>query len=230
MIAHPDDEKKAGKYHQVLMPAPANSIKSKTSAEKEPAEKKEIAQIATGQVRRKSVFRRLGDNLKPQDMRSVGEDVFIDVILPSIRDMLFDAVLQTASRVILGEDARPMRHGGGRGLIQSIADSWVPYNRMSKPSSPMRASQPLQLERRKQPSFRDIVLESRAEAEMMIDGLGELIAQYDSASVHDLLQMIGIQGSFPDMDYGWTDITGSRVQRLSGGGYALLLPNTVPLR
>src|SRR5690606_42119776 len=79
--------------------------------------------------------------------------------------------------------------------------------------------------RRAAHDFKEIVLATRSEAEEVLDRLSDLINSYDVALVSDLYDLIGITGSFTDDRWGWTSLTGARVERVRDG-YLLNLPRT----
>lgn len=55
------------------------------------------------------------------------------------------------------------------------------------------------------------------------------ISKYDSVTLADLGEMLGITGDFTDVKYGWTDLKDADIRRARGGGYILLLPPPEPL-
>jgi len=67
------------------------------------------------------------------------------------------------------------------------------------------------------------VLETRVEAEEVIDNLFELISKYDVATMRDVLSMVGEPHNPTHEDWGWTDLRGARVHRVREG-YLLDLP------
>src|SRR3954454_10116741 len=77
--------------------------------------------------------------------------------------------------------------------------------------------------------FDEIVLESRGEAEEVIDRMYDLLSRYDSVSVADMYELTGIQSAHTDQKWGWTDLRGSTVTRTRAGGYLLDLPEPQPL-
>jgi hypothetical protein len=77
--------------------------------------------------------------------------------------------------------------------------------------------------------FDEIILESRAEAELVLEKLTDLIEQYDVATVADLYELVGISSSHVDQKWGWDDIRDSGAERVRGGGYLLSLPKTKPV-
>ena len=76
--------------------------------------------------------------------------------------------------------------------------------------------------------FDEVILQSRAEAEEVIDNLYEVVSQYGAASVADLYQLVGITASHQDTKWGWTELRGTGVSKVRHG-YLLDLPQPVPL-
>jgi hypothetical protein len=78
-------------------------------------------------------------------------------------------------------------------------------------------------------SFDEIVIQSRPEAEEVLDRLYDLISKYELARVSDLYSLTGFESSHTDYKWGWTELTGSGVSRVRSGGYLLDLPEPEPL-
>jgi hypothetical protein len=86
----------------------------------------------------------------------------------------------------------------------------------------------LSREARAKHNFDEIVLNSRVEAEEVIDRLYDVVSRYESASVADLYELVGLSSTHTDHKWGWTDIRGAGVQRVRDG-YLLDLPSPEPL-
>ena len=69
----------------------------------------------------------------------------------------------------------------------------------------------------------EFVFQSRADAEMVLDTLKEIVSKYKAASVADLCDLIGRSSQYTDVKYGWTDLRGADVQRVREG-YVLIMP------
>lgn len=82
--------------------------------------------------------------------------------------------------------------------------------------------------RKSRMDFREIVFESRGDAEEVLSGLSDLIKEYKQASVADLYDLCNITSSFADNKYGWEDLTSSSVKRVTDG-YVLDLPRATVL-
>ena len=78
-------------------------------------------------------------------------------------------------------------------------------------------------------SYDNIVLESRGDAESVLDSMGEIIDQYGMVKVADLYDLVGLTGSYTDNNYGWTNLSTAHVVRLNDGGYLIKLPRALPI-
>ena len=78
--------------------------------------------------------------------------------------------------------------------------------------------------------YDDIIFETRADAELVLDQLEAVINQYQVASVADLYDRAGITPprGYTTNKYGWTDIRTAKVARIRDG-YILQLPRTVQI-
>lgn len=187
---------------------------------------KKVERVVSSEVirRKKPLGKRLKDTLVDGDARSVWGFVALDVLVPAAKDMLADAVSQGVERMIFGEARSRSRRGYRPG------EGPIAYNRYSSSRHRDDPRERPQLSRRARANhdFEEIVLSTRAEASEVIDRLFDLIAKYEMATVADLYEMVGIQGSYTDDKWGWDDIRGAGVQRVRDG-YLLDLPRPEPL-
>jgi hypothetical protein len=194
-------------------------------------EAKKVQRVTTGEVvrRKKPLGARLKDIFIGGSARSVWSYVAMDVLIPAAKDMVADAATQAVERTIFGESRRRVGTNFRGG-------TYTPYNRFSPASSntpPWRAGQqdPREISKRARAThnFDEIMLESRGEAEEVLDQLLEIISQYQAASVADLYTLIGVSAAYTDGKYGWSDLRGASVSHVRGGLYLLNLPKPVPL-
>lgn len=202
---------------------PANSRKAKTPVLKK-EDKPKIEKVIEGEVlrRKKPLGKRIAETFGAADMKSVGGFVLLDVLVPAAKDMVADAISQGIERMLFGEarstSRRPHKPYSNNGFVS--------YNRYSpstnrdnppfKPSSPSRRA-------RSSHDFDEIILETRVEAEEVIDRLFDLVNKYEAATVADLYELVGVQGSYTDAKWGWIDIRGAGITRIRNG-YLLDLP------
>lgn len=202
----------------------------KTQRKKPEAEEKKVQQVTQSEVvrRKKPVGKKIAETFVGGDARSVWAFVALDVLVPAAKDMLADAVSQGVERMIFGEARSTSRRTGRR----PGDGPYISYNRMSG-SRQRVGPEPrgrMELSRRARAShdFDEIILGTRAEAEEVVDRLFDLVAQYDSATLSDLYDLVGVSGSYTDNKWGWFDLRGAGVQRIREG-YLLNLPKPEPL-
>lgn len=214
-----DDDKKPVSYSY-----PSNSNKKKTEGGKN--ERKKLEKVITGKVveRKKPLGRKIAETFAGDDAQSVGSYILFEVIVPTVKSMISDAVSQGVERLLFGGGTQ--RNPSSRG---SSGGRYTSYNKMYRSSERDRDS-PRQISNKARAShnFTEVVLDSRGEAEMIIDNLIELINDYDVATVADLYDLVDIAGEFTDEKWGWTDLRGASVRRVREG-YLLDLPRAVLL-
>ena len=76
--------------------------------------------------------------------------------------------------------------------------------------------------------YEDVILESRREAEEVLNRMEDLIDSYGVVSVADLYDLVGISGKYTDNKYGWTNLRDADIER-TRDGYLLVFPRVKPL-
>lgn len=196
---------------------PPNSRKSQA-----PPETKRVEQVtsATAVRRRRPLGKQFRHTFFGGDAKTAAEYMVFEVLIPSAKEALVEAMSSGFERLVYG-DRRP-RRPGPRGL------GHFSYNQVSqqqrrpddRPPGPMQMSR----QSRARHDFGQIVLQSRQEAEEVIDRLFDLVSKFGEASVSDLYELTGIASSHVDKRWGWTNLRGASVGRVRGGGYVLDLP------
>lgn len=206
---------------------PGNSNKEKERPKqihREPEKKIERVTLGKVQRRKKPLGRRLKETFFGGDGRGVWEYITGDVLIPSLKDTIADVVTLGIERMIFDE-VRPSSRRGRRD-----PRGHVRYDRYSSSSRRDRDdSRNMSRRGRASHNFDEIILDSRVEAEEVIDNMFELIQQFEEVTVADLYELVGISGNYTDQKWGWDDLTGAGATRLSGGGYLLDLPRPIPL-
>jgi hypothetical protein len=189
---------------------------------------KNIQRITTTEVvrRKKSLGKRFKETFVGGDAKGVWGYVMLDVLVPAAKDTITDAITQGVERMVFGESRGPRSRNRGHGN-----NGYVSYNRMSHNDRGWNRNEPQRdISRRARSShqFDEIILESRGEAEQVLDSLFELTSKYQVATVADLYDLVGIQGNHTDNRWGWTDLRGAGVSQVRGG-YLLNLPKSEQL-
>jgi hypothetical protein len=216
---------------------PANSHSSKgardnrAEIEKKTDEKK-VTRVVEGEVvrRKKPLGRRFMETFIGGDTKGVWSYVLFDVLIPAAKDMAADAVSQGIERMLFGEVRSTSRRGGYR---PGGSNTYVSYNRYSSSSNPIvrrhEERRSISPRSRAMHDFQEIILATRPEAELVIERLFDLVDKYNHATVADLYDLVGVSSEYTDNNFGWTDIRGASVVRVSNG-YLLDLPRPEPIR
>lgn len=150
-----------------------------------------------------------------EDIHNVGEYLIYDVTIPAIKNLLSDMVSQGVERLLFGESSPRARSGSG--------GSRVSYGSYSRPGMAPGNRRDASARSRRYHDFSDIELESRDEAYLVLDRLGDLVDEYGLATVADLYDLCGITTEYTDENWGWTSSRNMSVIR-SRHGYMLQLP------
>ena len=156
------------------------------------------------------------------DSRTVGAYLVYDVLLPAAKDTIADAMSQGVERMLFGEVRSTSRRVANR-RGQSNYTNYTRYAASSPPWETRRAEAIPSRRARATHNFDEIIIATRVEAEQVIDRLFDLVSQYESATVADLYELVGITGSYTDDKWGWTDLRGAGATRVRNG-YLLDLP------
>lgn len=218
----PDMEVDAGGGRQERVPInyPSNSHKDREAAQAANRPRPEPVVTATRE-RKRSIFGQVVHDFVQEDRHSLMEYVVIDVMLPAAKNLITDMISKGASRLFYGDDRASRSGGRPTGY----------YNYGGTPQGQARRADPrppLTRQARATHKFNDVIIDTRGEAEDVLDGLRTLIDQYGSASVNDLYDLLNMSGDFTDNKWGWEDLRKAGVRAIRGG-YVLDLPDTVPL-
>ena len=187
----------------------SNSKKSKLNTVED---KNKVDKIVKGKVKTKKKNSILASFIN-DDLQDIKKYIVEDVLIPTIKKTITDVVKNSIDMFFYGEVSRSNRSNSSRISYSSY------YDRDREPRSRSRRNSLL---------IDDIVLESRAEAEEVLDRLDEMIEEFGMASVLNLYDLIGVTAPFTADKYGWTDIRNATAVRVRDG-YLLKLPRVMPL-
>ena len=177
---------------------------------------KKIVPRANGTIKKKGEVTKFADIFLAGDVNSAKDYVIKGVIIPAIKKAILDVIINGTDILLYGETGH---------IKTSSLTNKVPYsncynnsNNFNRNSGNSGAY-----------SYDDIIFSSRGEAEIVLDGLNEIISQYGFASVADLYELANITNNkYTDNNYGWSERI-STSPALVSEGYILRLPRVIPI-
>lgn len=193
-----------------------NSHRSKEEVNNPPAEKKEIKPVVKGKVvKKKNNVRKLTDVFVSEDVQNVKSYILMDVLVPAIKKAISDIVTNGIDMMLYGESGRTKKRS---------SSDYVSYNRYYD-----RRDRDERYVTKSRYSYDDIIFESRAEAEEVLDRMSEIIDTYGAVSVADLYDLVDVSGTYTDNNYGWDNLRNAEAVRVRDG-YILKLPKIIALK
>lgn len=201
---------------------PSNSHRKKEREREVDEKKKDIQQVTATNAtkRKKSIGKKFSEAFigEESDKTTVVDYILYDVLVPAAKNTISDMVVGGIEMLLFGERR-------GRSMSRDRGRSYVNYSNYSRREEE-RSRDRRKVERRGE-SRRlyndDIILDTRSEAELVIDRLLDIIDDYGAASVADLYALVGIDSEYTDNKYGWTNLSMASVSRCRDG-YILNLP------
>jgi len=208
---------------------PANSAKARARSEGPPQDErpKRVERVTSAEavMRKKGLGSRFKETFIGGSARGALDYMVVEVVIPEIQDMMINAFQGGVERLIRGEH-RPRRTTGSP---YSTNPPRVNYQSMSMNSSPP-STRTISRQSRTRHDFGEIVIQSRREAEEVLERLYDILSRFGEVPVADLYELTGIQSGHTDHKWGWTSLRGARIDTLRGGqGYLLNLPSPEPL-
>lgn len=199
---------------------PDNSHKNRND-KRALTEGKRAEKVVHGKVKtRKNEVRKWTDIFISEDVSNVKSYILMDVIVPSIKKVIYDIAVGTLDMSLYGG-----RGGGKRPTADKVSYARTDYNSVSRRDDRSYGS----TRTASGYSYDDIVVETRGEAESVISRMDEMMEEYNQVRVADLYDLVGITGDYTDNDYGWTNIRNARVVR-TRDGYKIEMPRATSLR
>lgn len=193
-----------------------NSHRSKEE-QKNAAERKPVEKAVKGnvKVKKKGEMHKFADIFISEDIANVKSYILMDVLIPAAKKAISDIVTNGIDMILYGETG----HSRTRSTASKISyRDYYDRDKRDRDVSRTRTGY----------NYDDIILESRGEAEDVLDRMNELIDMYGVASVADLYDLVGISGNYTDNKYGWTNIRNAEPIRVRDG-YMLKLPKALPI-
>jgi hypothetical protein len=202
---------------------------SKRSKEVKGVTKKEpLEPVVTGEViqKPKGPGRKFKEVFFGGDAKEAGKYVLVDVMLPSLRNLIVDAITKGVEGLVYGESGRRRRPTDRTSYNTRYQvngpQTAAPRNIMDLMSGG-RGLPPDPRGRQNRHNIDDIVVSSKAEADLIIERMMDVVEKYDVVSLSDLYELLNIETSHVDLKWGWTHMRGAQVRQVRQG-YLLELP------
>lgn len=175
--------------------------------------------IAAGIAKEKkpSLGKKFREQFAGDSASTVGQYILIDVVVPAIKNLLWDIGSEGLKKFLFGGSNRP---SSGIGVSILGSRSGTNYTKYSGGASQQKEITPAT---RATNDFSDVLVPTRAEGEEILDQLQNYIDQYGVVSVNDYYQALGISSDFTAVKYGWKSISSAEV-RHTREGYLLVMP------
>lgn len=181
--------------------------------------KKEIRPVAQAKTKKKSEVKKFADIFIAEDVTSVKDYIVNEVLIPAAKKALSDIVTNGIDMILYGEArGKDRRRDGG---------SRVSYTKYYDRDYDRDRDRDRSRNRRSVYDYDDIILDTRREAEDVLNRMDDLIDNYGMVSVADLYDLVGVSGNYTDNKYGWTNLRNAEVRRCRDG-YLLKLPKALP--
>jgi hypothetical protein len=219
---------------------PSNSSRARRSAgpkeTPEPETEKKVERVISSSVtrRKKPIGKKIKETFFGGDPRDVTEHIVQDVVVPGIKNTISDMLIETIERAFYNGEAR----SGTRRGASRFGAPHNPYNRYSSTGQPTEKSwggkpdprSPVGTTRRGRAmhDFEEIILDTKSEAEEILDRLVGHCEQFEGVTVAELYTMLGEKATWQDEKWGWNDLRDARTSRVRGG-YLLDLPRPEPI-
>lgn len=177
-------------------------------------EKKEITPVVKSGVtaKKQSLGRKFANTFLADNAKDVKSYIFSDVIVPTLRDGLFDVISGGLSMILYG-DSRSARRGS------RSSGNYVNY---SSYSSSSKKERPKPVSSNKF-AYNDIIFETRSDAVDVKETMEDILDRFNVVSVADYYELAGLDSSFTDQKYGWKNLDGVTLAR-DIDGYKLRMP------
>ena len=203
---------------------PSNSNKSKT-------EEIRLEKVVKGTVKKKkkSIGKQLSETFLEDDARSVGDHLIWDILIPAAKNVISDMLTNALDMFFWGGN-----RGGDNRTYRDRGKSYVSYSsyydrdrrtrdRYSNSAADHRPRRGARFD------FTDITFDRREDAEEVLSFMIDHLDEYDEVTVADFYDLVGMDSTYTDRDWGWDNLGSSSVSRVRDG-YIIEFPRPIGLK
>ena len=203
----------------------SNSHKSREEKKVNPTPtEKRVSKVTKGPVKTKTnEVRKLRDIFISEDVSSVKSYIFLDVLVPAVKKLVYDIVTNGIDIVLYGGNGRSKSNNAGQKVQYRNF-----YDQKNNQSNGYRGSE--NVKNQNSSGYDDIVFTNRVDAEMVKQQMMDVISRYGVVTVADMYEMAdpNLTAPYTAHKYGWMDVSSGEVKR-ERDGYILKLPKAAPI-
>lgn len=195
-----------------------NSHRSKETANNETPREKRVGKVVSGNVKtKKNEGRRLANVFIAEDAGNIKSHLFMDVLVPAIKDAVYKLVTDGASMFLFGDVSSSNRKkpSGGRVSYRSY------YNDNERTTTSNDSA-------RSRFDYDDIVFATRGDAEAVLAGMSEAVETFGTVTVADMYDLADLSAPFTATRYGWVSMRNAEVIRVRDG-FILKMPKPMAI-
>lgn len=161
----------------------------------------------------------------PEGAKGVGSYIMQDIVLPALKSILADSINSGVNMVLFGDNTPTnTRHNNSfNNYNRGVSTNKTNYNtRYRAPAPQVVSRQPRQRPTR---YVQDYIITDRQEAAEVLNELTHTADSFDDVSVADYYDLVGVDTTFTDHNYGWTiDSILTATIRSTREGYIIKFP------
>lgn len=196
-----------------------------------PSERKKLEPVVKGKRKKKSAGKLLMDSFIHEDSQSISEFIVYDVVIPALKDMFFEMITGSSSRILFGDDrgSRTYR-GASRGVVVNNTDKYHSSYKTTPQAPPWRQDprEGRKVAGSNRTTTDDVVVSSRQEGLEVLERLQDYLDVYSDVPVAVLNDLTGITSEPMDEKYGWRDLRGADVKYIRGE-WVIIMPRAIYL-
>lgn len=196
-----------------------------------PKEKKQLQKLVDVQpkkVKRGLLSRLVTGVIGPEGLPGIGTYVNEEIVKPAVKNIIFDAINSAARMALFRDGGGPSNHRSyGQGYNRRPSDYRPATNYSNRYANTPQQPEPRErnVARAARHGVEEYIIEDRFDASHVLTTLTENADMYDSVSVADYYDLIGVPSQYTDNTYGWTidSITRATIVPVRGG-YIIKFP------
>ena len=190
------------------------------TAKEENKNRREAKSIAQGELREHSKGKKIFRNFIADDAKNVKDYIIYDVIIPSIKQSISDLIIGSTEMILNGKKTNRSQNTNNQ-------TGYVSYGQYrNQPQSQQQNT----VYRRDSNfnDFSDVIFDEKWKADEALSELLDIWRDYTKVYVADLYKTASIETNFIHEQWGWTDLSDTKVRRCRYGWY-VDLPRAIKL-